>query len=146
MKAVVNIRKVSETDENAIRNLLDELENRISDPIVFKHIFQHYLIRENALFFVAENDQKEIIGFITCLGQLILHHEGMVYEIQELIVTSLYQGRGIGQLLINQIREELEPRVIKSIEVTSNKRRTKAHEFYKAVGFKNSHEKFTCYF
>lgn len=146
MKAVVNIRKVSETDENAIRNLLDELENRISDPIVFKHIFQHYLIRENALFFVAENDQKEVIGFITCLGQLILHHEGMVYEIQELIVTSRYQGRGIGQLLINQIREELEPRVIKSIEVTSNKRRTKAHEFYKAVGFKNSHEKFTCYF
>lgn len=146
MSSINSIRKVSETDENAIRNLLDELENRISDPIVFKHIFQHYLIRENALFFVAENDQKEIIGFITCLGQLILHHEGMVYEIQELIVTSRYQGRGIGQLLINQIREELESRVIKSIEVTSNKRRTKAHEFYKAVGFKNSHEKFTCYF
>lgn len=146
MSSINSIRKVSETDENAIRNLLDELENRISDPIVFKHIFQHYLIRENALFFVAENDQKELIGFITCLGQLILHHEGMVYEIQELIVTSRYQGRGIGQLLINQIREELESRVIKSIEVTSNKRRTKAHEFYKAVGFKNSHEKFTCYF
>ena len=44
MKAVVNIRKVIETDENAIRNLLDELENRISDPTVFHRIFNHYLI------------------------------------------------------------------------------------------------------
>ena len=146
MKAVFNIRKVIETDENAIRTLLDELENRISDPTVFHRIFNHYLIRENALFFAAENDQKEIIGFITCLGQLLLHHEGLVYEIEELIVTRTYQGKGIGQLLINQVREELKPYDIKSIEVTSNKRRTQAHEFYKAVGFKNSHEKFTCYF
>lgn len=146
MSTVIGIRKVMLNDENSIRCLLDELENRASDPIVFKNIFQHYLIRENALFFVAENDEKELIGFITCLGQLLLHHEGMVYEIQELIVTSRYQGRGIGQLLINQIREELKPCVIKSIEVTSNKRRTNTHEFYKAVGFENSHEKFTCYF
>ena len=146
MKAVVNIRKVIETDENAIRILLDELENRTSDPAVFQHIFKHYLSRENALFFAAENGQQEIIGFITCLGQLLLHHEGLVYEIEELIVTHTYQGKGIGQLLINQVREALRPLDIKSIEVTSNKRRVQAHVFYKAVGFKNSHEKFTCYF
>jgi PhnO protein len=146
MKAVINIRKVIETDENSIRNLLDELENRTSDPAVFQRIFLHYLLRENTLFFVAETDQQEIVGFISCLGQLLLHHEGLVYEIQELIVTSGYQGKGIGQLLIKQVREELKPYEVKSIEVTSNKRRIKAHEFYQAVGFKNSHEKFTCYF
>jgi PhnO protein len=146
MKAVINIRKVIETDENSIRNLLDELENRTSDPAVFQGIFMHYLLRENTLFFAAETDQQEIIGFISCLGQLLLHHEGLVFEIQELIVTSGYQGKGIGQLLIKQVREELKPYEVKSIEVTSNKRRIKAHEFYQAVGFKNSHEKFTCYF
>ena len=146
MKAVVNIRKVIETDENAIRILLDELENRTSDPLVFQRIFKHYLSRENALFFAAENGQQEIIGFISCLGQLLLHHEGLVYEIEELIVTQTYQGKGIGQLLVNHVREALKPFDVKSIEVTSNKRRVNAHEFYKAVGFKNSHEKFTCYF
>jgi PhnO protein len=146
MKTSVSIRKVIETDENAIRNLLDELENRTSDPAIFHRIFKHYLIRENAFFFVAETDQQEIIGFISCLGQLLLHHEGLVYEIQELIVTQTYQGKGIGQLLINQVREALKPFDIKSIEVTSNKQRIQAHEFYQAVGFKNSHEKFTCYF
>lgn len=146
MKAFFRIRKVIETDEESIRILLDELENRTSDPAVFHRIFKYYLIKGNALFFAAENDRQEIIGFISCLGQLLLHHEGLVYEIQELIVTQTYQGKGIGQLLINQVLEELKPFKIKSIEVTSNKRRTKAHEFYKAVGFKNSHEKFTCYF
>jgi PhnO protein len=146
MKVVVNIRKVIETDENDIRVLLDELENRTSDPLIFQSIFKHYLIRENALFFAAENDQNELIGFISCLGQLLLHHEGLVYEIEELIVTQTYQGKGIGQLLVHHVREALKPFDIKSIEVTSNKRRVNAHEFYKAVGFKNSHEKFTYYF
>jgi len=146
MKAVFNIRKVIETDENAIRDLLDELENRTSDPTVFHRIFKHYLVRENALFFAAENGRKEVIGFITCLGQLLLHHEGLVYEIEELIVTQTYQGKGIGELLVKRVREELKLYDVKSIEVTSNKRRLQAHEFYKAVGFKNSHEKFTCYF
>ena len=146
MKVVVNIRKVIETDENDIRVLLDELENRTSDPLIFQSIFKHYLIRENALLFAAENDQKELIGFISCLGQLLLHHEGLVYVIDELIVTQTFQGKGIGKLLVIHVREALKPFDIKSIEVTSNKRRVNAHEFYKAVGFKNSHEKFTYYF
>ena len=70
----------------------------------------------------------------------------MVYEIQELIVTASYQGRGLGSLLIEALQSELKDKDVKSIEVTSNKRRKKAHAFYEAMGFKNSHEKFTIYF
>ena len=87
-----------------------------------------------------------MIGFITCLGQRLLHHEGWVYEIEELIVTEAQRGKKIGQALIDALRVRIEPRGIKSIEVCSNKRRKKAHAFYQAVGFANSHEKFTIYF
>jgi ribosomal protein S18 acetylase RimI-like enzyme len=73
MKVVVNIRKVIETDENDIRVLLDELENRTSDPLIFQSIFKHYLIRENALFFAAENDQNELIGFISCQSMWLIY-------------------------------------------------------------------------
>jgi len=139
------IREVQSTDEEVVRILLDELEERIADPSIFHTIFKEYLQRAGAVFLVAEVDRK-VIGFISCLGQRLLHHEGWVYEIQELIVTEAFQGKKIGQALIEEVRKRIEPRGIKSIEVCSNKRRKKAHAFYQAVGFANSHEKFTIYF
>jgi PhnO protein len=145
MNIDLEIREVQPKDEEKVRLLLDELEQRVADPSIFHTIFKEYLQRTEAVFLVAEVDRK-VIGFISCLGQRLLHHEGWVYEIQELIVTETFQGKKIGQALIEEVRRRLEPRRIKSIEVCSNKRRKKAHAFYQAVGFANSHEKFTIYF
>jgi (aminoalkyl)phosphonate N-acetyltransferase len=145
MNIDLEIREVQPKDEEKVRLLLDELEQRIADPSIFHMIFKEYLQRTEAVFLVAKVDRK-VIGFISCLGQRLLHHEGWVYEIQELIVTETFQGKKIGQALIEEVRRRLEPRGIKSIEVCSNKRRKKAHAFYQAVGFANSHEKFTIYF
>ena len=145
MNIDLEIRKVQPKDEEKVRLLLDELEQRVADPSIFHTIFKEYLHRTEAVFLVAEVDRK-VIGFISCLGQRLLHHEGWVYEIQELIVTETFEGKKIGQALIEEVRKRIEPRGIKSIEVCSNKRRKKAHAFYQAVGFANSHEKFTIYF
>ena len=145
MNGSLEIRDVKPKDEEVVRLLLDELEERVADPSIFHSIFKEYLQREEAVFLVAEVD-RQVIGFITCLGQRLLHHEGWVYEIEELIVTEAQQGKKIGQALIDALRARIEPRGIKSIEVCSNKRRKKAHAFYQAVGFANSHEKFTIYF
>jgi (aminoalkyl)phosphonate N-acetyltransferase len=145
MNIDLEIREVQPKDEEEVRLLLDELEQRVADPSIFQTIFKEYLHRTEAVFLVAEVDRK-VIGFISCLGQRLLHHEGWVYEIQELIITEIFQGKKIGQALMEEVRRRLEPRGIKSIEVCSNKRRKKAHAFYQAVGFANSHEKFTIYF
>ncbi len=145
MNIDLEIRDVQPKDEEEVRLLLDELEQRVADPSIFHTIFKEYLQRTEAVFLVAEVDRK-VIGYISCLGQRLLHHEGWVYEIQELIITETFQGKKIGQALIEEVRRRLEPRGIKSIEVCSNKRRKKAHAFYQAVGFANSHEKFTIYF
>lgn len=145
MNNVLEIREVQRKDEEIVRHLLDELEDRVADADTFYSIFKEYLEREESVFLVAVVDEA-VVGFITCLGQRLLHHEGWVYEVQELIVTEAFQGKGIGQAMIEEVRRIIEPRGIKSVEVSSNKRRKKAHAFYQAVGFANSHEKFTIYF
>ena len=145
MNNVLEIREVQRKDEEIVRHLLDELEDRVADADTFHSIFKEYLEREESVFLVAVVDEA-VVGFITCLGQRLLHHEGWVYEVQELIVTEAFQGEGIGQAMIEEVRRIIEPRGIKSVEVSSNKRRKKAHAFYQAVGFANSHEKFTIYF
>jgi PhnO protein len=146
MTAIPFIRSTISTDENAILALLEELENRVFDTAVFTEIFQTYLADSRTLMKVAIAEDDRICGFISCKGQPLLHHEGLVFEIQELIVTSDHQGRGIGKKLIESLKPELSRLGAKSLEVTSNKRRKEAHAFYQSVGFLNSHEKFTIYF
>lgn len=145
MNIGLEIREVQLKDEEMVRLLLDELEERVAEPSMFHSIFMEYFHRHEAILLVAILDEK-VIGFISCLGQRLLHHEGWVYEIQELIVTEIFQGKKIGQALVEEVRKRIEPLGIKSIEVCSNKRRKKAHAFYQAIGFTNSHEKFTIYF
>ncbi|CAM4165248.1 GNAT family N-acetyltransferase [Cytophagaceae bacterium 50C-KIRBA] len=140
------IRPALLEDEKAVLELVNELENRDSDPQIFAQIWREYLAHTHTYVWVTENPKNQIVGFLSVIGQNLLHHEGMVYEIQELMVTASCQGKGLGRKLIEALKNELKEKDVKSIEVTSNKRRKEAHAFYEAMGFTNSHEKFTIYF
>jgi PhnO protein len=146
MEENYTIRQAVESDAAAVKGLLEELENRAFDQAVFDRIYAEYLKTPLTLMQVVVHGEDEIVGFISCKGQSLLHHEGLVFEIQELIVTSTHQGKGLGSKMIAALRPELALLGAKSLEVTSNKRRKEAHAFYQSVGFKNSHEKFTIYF
>lgn len=140
-----HIRPADYPDASQVKVLIDELENKVLDPAAFDSIFKEYLDDTLSRMFVAAMND-EIVGFISCRGHRLLHHEGLVFEIQELIVTSAQQGKGIGRALVNVLQDEVCQLGAKSLEVTSNKRRKEAHAFYQTVGFRNSHEKFTIYF
>ena len=135
-----------EADAKAVKLLLEELENRSFQHAIFDPIFTQYLQEPLTLLQVLVCNETEIIGFISCKGQALLHHDGLVFEIQEMIVSAAHQGKGLGRKMIDLIREEVKGLGAKSLEVTSNKRRKEAHAFYQSVGFLNSHEKFTIYF
>ncbi len=88
MTAIPYIRPAISTDENSILALLEELENRVFDAAIFTDIFQTYLSDSLTIIKVAVAENESICGFISCKGQPLLHHEGLVFEIQELIVTA----------------------------------------------------------
>jgi len=146
MSEKYTIRAADASDSSGVQLLLEELEGRAFYQDIFSRIYTEYLEAPLTLIFVATQEEGEIIGFISCKGQSLLHHEGLVFEIQELVVTADHQGRGVGRKLIDVLKSELTRLEAKSIEVTSNKRRKEAHAFYQSVGFLNSHEKFTIYF
>jgi PhnO protein len=146
MEENYTIRHAVESDAAAVKGLLEELENRAFGQAGFDRIFAEYLQTPLTLMKVAVHGEDEIVGFISCKGQSLLHHEGLVFEVQEMVVTSAHQGKGIGRKMVDEICEEVKYLGAKSLEVTSNKRRKEAHAFYQSVGFKNSHEKFTIYF
>ena len=146
MSEKYTIRAADASDSPGVKLLLEELEGRTFDQDIFTRIYAEYLEAPLTLIFVATQEEGEIIGFISCKGQSLLHHEGLVFEIQELVVTATHQGEGLGRKLIAALKSDLQKLGAISLEVTSNKRRKEAHAFYQSVGFLNSHEKFTIYF
>jgi PhnO protein len=146
MSEKYTIRAADASDSSGVKLLLEELEGRAFYQDIFSRIYTEYLEAPLTLLYVAVQSETEMVGFISCKGQSLLHHEGLVFEIQELVVTAAHQGKGLGRKLIAALKPDLEKLGAISLEVTSNKRRKEAHAFYQSVGFLNSHEKFTIYF
>ncbi|RXM46171.1 GNAT family N-acetyltransferase [Flavobacterium sp. YO64] len=140
----INIRKVEKQDLDFVYKAICELENEILDFEVFEAIFNENISNPKNLYLIAENEM-EGLGFISFHTQNLLHHCGLVGEIQEFFIHQKHRGKGVGRLLINEIKNFAEQHNLKSIEVTTNKRRVENVAIYENLGFNLSHNKFTIY-
>ncbi|SHH33791.1 GNAT family N-acetyltransferase [Flavobacterium johnsoniae] len=144
MELNVKIRKIQNGDLDFIYKAICELENEILDFQVFEMIFNENISNPKNLYLIAENE-NEGLGFISFHTQNLLHHCGLVGEIQEFFIHQKYRGQGVGRLLINEVLDFAEKNNLKSIEVTTNKKRVENVAIYENLGFILSHNKFTIY-
>lgn len=138
----VSIRPATSTDVQSIYTFICDLEEQTFDFELFSQYFLQNISAKNNIYLVATANDKTI-GFISCHGQLLLHHLGMVYEIQEMFVDPDNRGKGIGHQLIDALETRLRDRECRSLEVTTNAKRTATQAFYAACGFNKTHLKFT---
>jgi len=144
MKANLKIRKIEKQDLDFVYKAICELENEVLDFKVFEEIFNENISNPKNLYLIAENE-NEGLGFISFHTQNLLHHCGLVGEIQEFFIHQKYRGEGVGRLLINEIKNFAIQNDLKSIEVTTNKKRIENVAIYENLGFTLSHNKFTIY-
>jgi PhnO protein len=129
-------------DALVVHQLINALEETNTNFKAFEDIYLHNLQKTTVIYFVAKVNDT-VVGFISAHGQLLLHHLGYVYEIQELYVLDDYRGFGIGKALVSKIERVVKDKHAVSLEVTTQKKRTKAHEFYNKNEFIGTHFKFT---
>jgi PhnO protein len=144
MELNVKIKKINEPDFNFIYESLCDLENRIMERASLEEIFTENISNTNYLYLIAKNG-LENIGFITFHTQNLMHHGGVVGEIQEFYVVPGYRGKGVGRQLLNSVFEYAEENDLKGIEVQTNKRRVENVAVYQSLGFKLTHNKFTIF-
>ena len=138
----MNIKNAKSDDLDTIFNFICELENEVFDFQIFKDIFEENLQNLNYVYYVAEIE-NQVVGFISFHTQKLLHHCGIVGEIQELYVVQNFRNQQIGRILVNKIKDYAKTHKLKSIEVTSNKTRTEDVYIYESLEFRLSHNKFT---
>lgn len=144
MSSNLQIRKVKTQDLDFVYKSICELENEELNFEVFTTIFNENIANPNNIYLIAENE-NEGVGFISFHTQNLLHHCGRVGEIQEFFINENYRGKGIGRQFIEKIMQYAEDHKLKSIEVTTNKRRVENVLIYENLGFTLSHNKFTIY-
>lgn len=144
MESKIEIRKVEKQDLDFVYKAICELENEVLDFEVFKEIFNENISNQKNVYLIAENE-NEGLGFISFHTQNLLHHCGLVGEIQEFFIHQKYRGQGVGKQLIERIMNYADQNNLKSIEVTTNKRRVENVLIYENLGFGLTHNKFTIY-
>ncbi len=92
----MNIRRARVEDFKRIFNFINELENAEFEEEHQKEIFIENLSNPRNIYLVATVDEITV-GFLSCHVQPLLHHSGLVGEIQEMYVSNSHRGLGIGQ-------------------------------------------------
>ncbi len=135
------IRPATEGDSDTIYAFLCELETQTLDAAAFQTVFRHNLATPDVHYLVAEW-AGNVIGFVSCHVQYLLHHVGRVGEIQELFVVASYRNQRVGRRLMDVLDALARQQGLVNLEVTTNRVRIDTHRFYEGLGFAPTHYKF----
>ncbi|KAB7729309.1 GNAT family N-acetyltransferase [Rudanella paleaurantiibacter] len=136
----VSVRPATLDDCPVVYRFLCDLEETTLDPVAFGAVFARNTTSPSVWYRVAEVG-AEVIGFVSCHAQWLLHHTGRVGEIQELYVQPDYRNQRIGHQLVAEVVQIARQEGFINLEVTTNARRTDTIRFYEQTGFRASHRK-----
>ncbi|GAB3998039.1 aminoalkylphosphonate N-acetyltransferase [Spirosoma daeguense] len=138
--ALLSIRKATLADAPVIYDFLCTLEEITLDVIAFNQVFSQNLANPAIHYLVAEQENN-VLGFVSCHIQVLLHHVGKVGEIQELFVRPDVRNQRIGHQLIEALTTLAKQENLVNLEVTTNQKRVDTVRFYERESFKQTHFK-----
>ncbi len=135
------IRYASPNDLEDVYRLICDLEG---EPLTPDHFAQNYKVNlaDSNIHYLVACEGEKVIGFLSMHLQRILHHEKLTCELQELNVLPDYRSRGVGRLLMEYAEKLAVNLGLEEVELTTRVFRTRAQEFYKRLGYTNTHLKF----
>lgn len=141
-------RKATVNDVQAIVEMIadDELgkqrENfQIPLPEEYYSAFENINRDDNQELIVVENEEKEVIGTLQLsFIQYLTYQGGIRAQIEAVRVRKDQRGTGLGTEMFEWAIERAKERQAHLLQLTTDKKRPEALNFYKKLGFKESHE------
>ena len=139
----MTIRNASSADVTAIKNLLTQLGYpNLTEQDVINNIQSHS--SEGYRLLVAE-EGKTILGFIALHWFDLLHWKEKIGRISAFCVEESARSKGVGKKLLKATEDLFMEQGCAKIEVTSNAKRTRAHQFYLNLGYEEDSRRFVKY-
>ena len=127
------IRQATLNDAPAIQSLLGQLGY---PDFTIEQAKEKIISYEKDLYRLLVGEvNDEVITFIALHWFDLLHWKGKAGRITSFCVDEKFRSQGIGQQMIEYSEKLLFDEGCIKLEVTSNQRRTRAHEFYLNLGY-----------
>jgi (aminoalkyl)phosphonate N-acetyltransferase len=121
-----------------------ELSNQLEDSSLtfesFRPCYYEIVSLNNHIIYGVKLD--EIVGYIHLRLEKQLHHAGLVVEILELVIDDKYRSQKLGKRLLDFAINYSTSIGALHIELTTNKDRHRAHQFYLREGFNHTSLRF----
>lgn len=142
----VNMRPATINDYEPVIKIISQVQDMHVDwrPDIYKHndnliskeVFEK--IVENNTFFVAENDDKNIVGILELVFKHIespAHITRDIIFIDTMAVADGYRGLGVGHQMFEFLKIMKNKKNMDGIELQVNAKNHAAYEMYKKYGF-----------
>lgn len=117
----------------------DQFQIPLSDN--YYKAFENIDTDQNQELIVVEDADSEIIGTLQLTFiQYLTYGGGMRAQIEAVRIRKDKRGLGIGKTLFKWAIERAKSRNVHLLQLTSNKKRSKAIKFYEDLGFEATHE------
>lgn len=128
----LTIREANTSDASSLQQLLNQLEQPLSEEEVIEKINRYKLPFYHLM--IIELDSKAV-GFAALHWYDVFYDIGLVGRITAFCIDKEFRSKGIGQKLLQGAEVFFTEQGCIRIEVSSNERRTGAHSFYLQNGF-----------
>ncbi len=124
-------------------------EDSVRPPKNIDYYFDYFHIINrdvNQYLLVVENEDKNIIAtsHLTLLHYLPFLDRRL--QVEFVRVDKKYHGQGIGRKMFEWIEEKAKEWEVSRIQLTTDKRRMRAQQFYQSLGYEPSHIGMKLYF
>jgi len=99
----------------------------------FARIFKGFINSGEREAYVATL-QNNVIGFVTLYYLEVFHYCGQVVSIQEMVVTEEFRGRGVGQALVDFVKQKASEKNCRGLEVATDMWQGGAKSFFEKCG------------
>ena len=132
------LRDARPRDAEAIAALIGSLGYEVGPAEVERRAAA--LTKAGQQILVAE--KGALVGVLTTSTMIVLHRPKPVGRISMLVVAEAARGAGIGAALVAEAEKRLAARGCGLVEVTSNRKRLRAHTFYERLGYERTSFRF----
>ena len=139
MASETRVREATVEDAAALHMLAVDLADALSDrrpaAEAVRERLSELLAERRARVIVAEDSEAGVVGAATAWVKPDLAHGDRVVEVPMLVVSSGARRRGVGRLLVEEIRTIASAQDAALIELVATSDNVVAREFYRSLGF-----------
>lgn len=139
MASETRVREATVGDAAALHMLAVDLADALSDrrpaAEAVRERLSELLEEPRARVIVAEDGEAGVVGAATAWVKPDLAHGDRVVEVPMLVVSSGARRRGVGRLLVEEIRTIASAQDAALIELVATSDNVAAREFYRSLGF-----------